>query len=134
MQLQFVAVTFIDVEVGNRVVLQGRHLTVLTCSIMKHDNPQCFEYSLDLGWPREWQHVDTGNVAVNIDANSRIMSWRTSGFTPFDIETMRGTATESPLAMLHRWIEETGAGDRVDRPSLIHVEVEAMDWPEVIGE
>jgi hypothetical protein len=133
MQLQFIAVTFIDVEVGHRVVLQGRHLTVLTCSITKHDNPQCFEYGLELGWPREWQHVDTGNVAVNIDVNSRIMSWRTSGFTPFDVETMRGTADITFARSVERDGQQFYAGYE-KHEARISAEVEAMDWPEVIGE
>ena len=70
-------------------------------------------------------------LKIDLDADKRVMNWRTSGVAPFDVESMRGTATESPFAELARWFSEARITNKIDRSAFIRAEVEAMDWPQV---
>jgi len=136
MHVQFVMRGFVDLDPGFRLRAGRRDYVVLQFSIEKFDDAGSVyhKYEVEIGPPEHYQHCDEGILAIDLDSDKRVMSWRTSGHELFDVETMRGTATESPFAELHRLFAEMGVGDRVDRASLIRAEVEAMEWPEVIGE
>lgn len=141
MRVEFVMSGFVDLDPGFRLRVGRRDYVVLQFSAERFDDAGKLyhRYDVEIGAPEHYQHCDEEILAIDLDSDRRVMSWRTSGVGLFDVESMRGTAHVHDLSefesQVRGWVQDyVSPLLQPDRAARIRAEVEAMDWPEVIGE
>jgi len=134
MRVHFIIDGRIAIGPGDRLHVQGRQYVITDCEL-EYSDGRFMKFGLSLGLLEDWQGIDTGVLAVNLDDDKRIKSWFVKDFPKqLDTEHARGTTlTPPPLLDLYSLARlfAAGCGPEVQQEAS-RAEVEDMEWPETI--
>lgn len=100
--------------------------------------PAYVKWELHLDWPENHSYDEPDAVTHDFVGHQQIMSWRTFGI--LNDQPVRSEPKPVSFSFDMELTPEVRAyyehvfGPGTDREQLIRAEVEAMDWPEVIGD